>query len=350
MLFEVRLLNETDAKPVVHIEYLPLAESVCVVFAESLVLYSLVTREADCVGMVTDRVQAASWSPDQELLIVITGASNLLCLTKDFDVLKEQPTAIAEFGAAVPINVGWGKVETQFQGKAGKLVSQPRLEPAKTPVQQDSSQRISWRGDGDFFVTSTLDPSTSHRVLRVWNRDCVLQSTSEDVPGLESALTWRPSGNLIASSQQHPHRHEIVFFESNGLRHGQFTLPFQPHHTHVRELAWSCDSTVLSVWTEILPTAGVPFESHLQLWVSSNYHWYLKQEYRFSVPLTAVAWHPEEPASLHVLVSDGLVYLYFFFQPCFLRGGGGTPHIGWRDSAVIRNRLCCQCFVCAVVG
>ena len=37
---------------------------------------------------------------------------------------------------------------------------------------------------------------------------------------------FRPSGSLIASSQRKPHRHEIIFFERNGLRHGEFILPF----------------------------------------------------------------------------------------------------------------------------
>ena len=34
----------------------------------------------------------------------------------------------------------------------------------------------------------------------------------------------RPSGNLIASSQKLPNKHEIIFFEKNGLRHGEFSL------------------------------------------------------------------------------------------------------------------------------
>lgn len=37
---------------------------------------------------------------------------------------------------------------------------------------------------------------------------------------------FRPSGSLIASTQRKPHRHEVIFFERNGLRHGEFVLPF----------------------------------------------------------------------------------------------------------------------------
>lgn len=36
----------------------------------------------------------------------------------------------------------------------------------------------------------------------------------------------RPSGSLIASTQDKPNQQDVVFFEKNGLLHGQFTLPF----------------------------------------------------------------------------------------------------------------------------
>ena len=38
------------------------------------------------------------------------------------------------------------------------------------------------------------------------------------VDGLEHSLAWRPAGNLLAASQRLPHRHELIFFERNGLR------------------------------------------------------------------------------------------------------------------------------------
>ena len=56
-------------------------------------------------------------------------------------------------------------------------------------------------------------------------------------------------------------RHDIVFFERNGLRHGEFTLrEWNPDSKttseqrkwgyRVREVGWSSDSNVLSVWIE----------------------------------------------------------------------------------------------------
>ena len=43
-----------------------------------------------------------------------------------------------------------------------------------------------------------------------------------------------PSGNLIASVQRKPHKHDVVFFERNGLQHGSFTLPFAKDEMKVR--------------------------------------------------------------------------------------------------------------------
>lgn len=98
-------------------------------------------------------------------------------------------------------------------------------------------------------------------------------------------MAWRPSGNLIAGTQRLPHRHDVVFFERNGLRHGEFTLPFAQGEVQVLELGWNCDSSILAIWISPLPTAGQEAGenpmTYLQLWTCSNYHWYLKQEYQF---------------------------------------------------------------------
>lgn len=39
-----------------------------------------------------------------------------------------------------------------------------------------------------------------------------------------------------------------------GLRHGEFTLPFGMNEAMVKELAWNSDSTMLALWIEPLAT------------------------------------------------------------------------------------------------
>lgn len=108
----------------------------------------------------------------------------------------------------------------------------------------------------------------------MYTREGALSSTAEPIAGLEHPLAWRPSGNLIATTQRfgpedglskgRAGRHDLVFFERNGLRHGEFGLreisdgkrqvavqtPPRKWGYRVKELGWSSDSNVLSVWIE----------------------------------------------------------------------------------------------------
>jgi elongator complex protein 1 len=179
-----------------------------------------------------------------------------------------------------PINVGWGSKQTQFHGSLGKAAAQAPLASSLSSVgispDDDLLTRISWRGDGTQFVVSavSLDTVTTlrRRVLRIYNRDGVLQATAEAIPGLEHPLSWRPSGNLIVGAQRfgtfpgggkgREGRHDIVFFEKNGLRHGEFGLrhgtpgvgPTEAKDRKwgykVKEICWSADSNVLLIWIE----------------------------------------------------------------------------------------------------
>ena len=72
---------------------------------------------------------------------------------------------------------------------------------------------------------------------------------------------YRPNGSLIGSTQQKPHRYDVVFFERNGLQHGEFPLVTTPQgggshgdgaegqdQVCVHEMMWSSDSSVLALW------------------------------------------------------------------------------------------------------
>uniref|UniRef100_A0AAQ5ZD13 Elongator complex protein 1 n=1 Tax=Amphiprion ocellaris TaxID=80972 RepID=A0AAQ5ZD13_AMPOC len=199
------------------------------------------------------------------------------------------------------ITVGWGKKETQFHGSEGKQAAQKKIQEVQPAVAWDDRRpRVTWRGDGQLFAVSAICPQTGAMKIRVWNREGVLQATSEPINGLEQALCWKPSGSLIASTQHHPNKHSVVFMEKNGLLHGDFTLPFSKDQAKVKELLWNSDSTVLAVWLEDM-AAG----EDGQLWTVGNYHWYLKQSLDFGrdpqkAPV-CVCWDPERPLQLHAV-------------------------------------------------
>lgn len=273
----------------------------------------------EVVGTVEDGIAAAKWSPDEELLVIVTKADSLLLMTRSFDMISETSLATDDLGEDQQVNVGWGKKETQFHGSEGKAaaVRQVRAPENNISPNDDKQIRISWRGDGNFFSVSTID--RSRRIIRVFNREASLQNTSETVEHLEHPLAWRPSGNLIASTQQLPHRHDVIFFERNGLRHGQFTLPESQNYV-VKELAWNSDSNILAVWAT---SAG---HSVLQLWTTGNYHWYLKQEFRLD-SITCLSWHPEDSLLLSITTPTS-IYQYELAWDTYLDADPSMETVG----------------------
>ncbi|CAG8433717.1 10419_t:CDS:10 [Diversispora eburnea] len=243
----------------------------------------------ELVGSIDSLIKCMEWSPDEELVIFVTGNDTILEMTKDFDVITEFPINVEDLGEAVSISVGWGKKETQFHGSEGKLAAQRVVDITNFTLSNDDDfkPRISWHYDGNMFCCSAIDTNRGLRVIRVYNREGVLQSTSEPVDKLSYTLSWRPSGNLIASNQKFPDKHEIIFFEKNGLRH---------------EILWNCDSTILAIWLERGDSQSEK-SSCVQLWNMNNYHWYLKQEILMKADdsVISVSWDPETALRLYIV-------------------------------------------------
>ncbi|XP_017590846.1 PREDICTED: elongator complex protein 1 isoform X2 [Corvus brachyrhynchos] len=256
-----------------------------------------------------------SWSPDQELVLLATGQQTLIMMTRDFEPITEKQIHQDEFGEGKFIALGWGKKETQFHGSEGKQAAhRKQTEVLPTPAWDDGRPRVTWRGDGQFVAVSAVCPETGARKVRVWSRELVLQSTSEPISGLEQALSWKPSGNLIASTQEKPNRHDVVFLEKNGLLHGEFTLPFQKGQVKVNEMLWNADSTILAIWLEDLKVENSNTNTYVQLWTTGNYHWYLKQSLHFGSleenQLVSLLWDRENLYKLHILC-QGWHYLFY---------------------------------------
>ncbi|XP_019141751.3 elongator complex protein 1 isoform X1 [Corvus cornix cornix] len=309
-------LPEDGSGCIVGVEDLPEQESVCVATAAGdILLCNLSTKQVECVGNVDSGLSVMSWSPDQELVLLATGQQTLIMMTRDFEPITEKQIHQDEFGEGKFIALGWGKKETQFHGSEGKQAAhRKQTEVLPTPAWDDGRPRVTWRGDGQFVAVSAVCPETGARKVRVWSRELVLQSTSEPISGLEQALSWKPSGNLIASTQEKPNRHDVVFLEKNGLLHGEFTLPFQKGQVKVNEMLWNADSTILAIWLEDLKVENSNTNTYVQLWTTGNYHWYLKQSLHFGSleenQLVSLLWDRENLYKLHILC-QGWHYLFY---------------------------------------
>ncbi|ORY52502.1 IKI3-domain-containing protein [Rhizoclosmatium globosum] len=204
----------------------------------------------DVVGNVDAGLAAMLWAPDAELGVFVALNGAVLLMTPDFDVVGEVDLFSEAHAEEQFVSVGWGKKETQFHGSLGKKAAKKR-------------RKISFR-----------------RILHTYTRECTLHSVSEPIPLLHKVVSWRPAGNLIATVQTLPSKQlQIAFFETNGLRHGEFALRETESSASVVNLAWNSDSSILALWT------------------MGNYYYYLKQELLSSAPIDSLLWDPED--SLH---------------------------------------------------
>jgi elongator complex protein 1 len=248
----------------------------------------------EIVGSIDEGITAARWSPDEELLAITTKVNTVVFMSRSFEGVTDVTMTPEDLKASNHVSVGWGKKETQFQGKGAKALRDPtmpeRIDEGVLSPNDDSRVTISWRGDGAYLAISSIEGG-GRRLIRVYSREGVLDSVSEPVDGLEGALSWRPSGNLIAGIQRLRDCVDVIFFERNGLRHGKFSLRLSPQQLQLPSqkigLTWNSDSTVLAV----------TMADCTQLWSMGNYHWYLKQEIQTSklLVVSPIVWHPEKP-------------------------------------------------------
>ena len=275
------------------------SQTACLVFAGGDIV---VIREEpldgedriEIAGSVDAGITAATWSPDEELLAITTKADTVVFMSRSFEGITDVVMTTEDLKLSSHVSVGWGKKETQFKGKGAKALRDPtmpeKIDEGTLSLNDDSRTSISWRGDGAYLAISTIE-GAARRLIRVYSREGVLDSVSEPVDGLEGALSWRPAGNLIAGIRRLTNRTDVVFFERNGLRHGQFSLRLTPEQLQLDEqhisLSWNSDSTVLAV----------VMADCTQFWTMGNYHWYLKQEIRTRTPILpsdSLVWHPEK--------------------------------------------------------
>lgn len=313
---------------ILSLHTLPDTGSICLILAGGDII---VVREEpqsgedliEIVGSVDAGISAAGWSPDEELLIIATKANTLLFMTREFEGTATIELTPQDLEVSNHVDVGWGKKETQFKGRGAKAMRDPtvpeQIDEGKLSELDDSRTTISWRGDGQYVaINSLLEGEVQRRLVRVYSREGVLESVSEPVDGLEAALSWKPSGQIIAGIQRRGGGVEVVFFEKNGLRHGEFDLRMEKDLVDSRiDLCWNSDSSVLAV----------SMKDRVQLWTMGNYHYYLKQEILIAGSQSGIIgsqWHPEKALQLACHSDSNLRMLDHTFEVA--HGSVAPPH------------------------
>lgn len=295
-------LPDLECDEILDMHYFSDSFTVCLVLASGDLIVVREEPQAgeekiEIVGSVDAGISAAAWSPDEELLAITTRASTLLYMTREFENFIDITLTSDDLKASNHVSVGWGKKETQFKGKKARALRDPTVpetfDQGVLHANDANETTISWRGDGTYIALNSIE-SASRRVIRVFSREGVLDSVSEPVDGLTGALSWRPAGNLLAGIQCLSDGVNVVFFERNGLRHGQFDLRLDQEGLTTWgsqiSLSWNVDSSVLAV----------RYKDRVQLWTMGNYHYYLKQEIylcpkEICMQPLSLKWHPEKP-------------------------------------------------------
>ncbi|ODQ49573.1 hypothetical protein PICMEDRAFT_71116 [Pichia membranifaciens NRRL Y-2026] len=286
----------------------------------------------EIIGSIDCGIKSAKWSHDEEILSIVTNEHNLLLFSRFLDLVLEKKIDPSDLQLNNQVSLGWGKEETQFKGRGIKQIERERkilknaglnidsenailCDPTIKEIQagnlskfDSQSYEISWRGDCQFFAISCIETlpekDQTRRVIRVYSREGDLISCSEPIDGQEHSLSWKPQGSLIASTQRRfePEINDLVldviFFEKNGLRHGEFDSRLNASLDNIYQIDWSSNSEYLLL----------QLESSVQLWYVKNYHWYLKQEISAynNEKILFTKFHPEKPSKLMIGTSASI--------------------------------------------
>ena len=89
----------TSGDNVVAMEFVSDLESVCLALSNGDVLmYNTMSCDLECVGGVDAGLAGMSWSPDQEVVVLVTKDDKLVLMTLNFDPITETTLHPDEFG------------------------------------------------------------------------------------------------------------------------------------------------------------------------------------------------------------------------------------------------------------
>ena len=266
------------------------------------------TGEANLEGEFDNGLEAGVWSPDGEILLLVTKT--------DDEEDHEKKTCVLL------------SMNTQFDVLAEVQIDQFMSSDNNNNDDDDVAVTACWQTDGSQCAVSSVNDGV--RYVRIYDRETLqLKSVgrSEDgsgkmVPRLRPPLSWAGGGcsGLLASVQRKSKKtQQVVFFEPNGLRHRDFALR---HPTlRVLGLCWNVASDLLAV--ALRKEEGHDDENacdRLQLWNRSNYHWSMKYEWKYpNQQIAQFKFHEEHSNRLWVALGPSWIEYQLQWDPSTVR-------------------------------
>jgi elongator complex protein 1 len=175
------------------------------------------------------------------------------------------------------------------------------FEPGQEVNEENSTilqAQITWKGDSRVFsvnyiinggvkcLTRDIDMNIIKGPARADKENVaeknVFSVSEKPISNMRLPIAMMPSGSLIAGFQivpqnDSPAKHQIIFWEKNGLRHGEIDLPmFSGNLPEVKKLEFNSDSTFLAAHITF-EDAEPPIQDQIIILHRSNYHWFIKK-------------------------------------------------------------------------
>ncbi|CAJ0570943.1 unnamed protein product, partial [Mesorhabditis spiculigera] len=292
--------DERSGMKLVDLTFMSDTNDVVAIFDNGLVYTASAEtmQPVDEPGLLGCEVQAASWSPDGDALVVVSG--DMICFfDRLLTAVSERPLYGEDVGKDELVTVGWGSKETQFQGAAGKVAREKRTVNRKALPDDSGRPSISWRADAQHATISYLDVPTEERRVAVYSREGELMSRLRNEFPLEEGVAVKPVGNYIATTKRLDDDMRRKSTKANVSR---------------RHFAWEFEGNILAVEVD----DGE--KSYLELWTVSNYEW--SQKLRIPFEKGLAAWHWSAVTARRLWASSGgRVYRYDLIFEYNVSGG-----------------------------
>ncbi|VBB31726.1 unnamed protein product [Acanthocheilonema viteae] len=297
----VEWTEQRNGAKIISFDHLSDEYLLCAVLSSGAVL--IVDYENETVercDIVPTEICSARWAPDFHVLL-LASSEVLYFVTRQFDILNEQPLNSSKPGREELMTIGWGSRETQFQGIGGRRNRKVDDEQPTTVSEYDQRRvLLAWNGDANYVVVSYVDNETSFRRSCVFDHEGELISQLQPVSNVEETLAYRPTGNLIATSRCDGDKREIIFYERNGQRRSKFG--YELHHgTAIDWMGWNADGNILCVQSKDL----VGTAQEVSFWCVSNYDWMLKYRIPVDDGFLLACWHESNPNQFCYVTQSG---------------------------------------------
>ena len=310
--------NTDIADPIIHLNHTPSMHLTCLSRGGHVVSVSIdetsslfqkgeaVEMGSECIGSFENGLECGSWSPDGEVLALVTYAQE-----EEADEITTT-TDTKEMEYPTPILM---TMNTHYE-----ILSEVKLDPCYP----SNTISMCWRPDSSSMALSTTDalPNTAaaaedykpQRRVRTFDRTTLhLLSLSKEEDGsgkevpnlLSTPPTWASGGcshyiGVVQSSRsitskvnasRRPIGMQVAFLEPNGLRHRECKVHMTYDRTKEQEEIVAVEFNgegdllcVISLVTPLIEDGSTCVASYgkLQLYHRSNYHWYLKYEIRYN--------------------------------------------------------------------